>query len=221
MSKFQLDTNILIKEATNEKLLKIIEELKKNENIKKLTIQGKFGGEILKELVKIIENSKLLTEIYLESEFNSNDCKELSEYLSKNNSLVNVSFIGIQNEIIKFLPENKSIKILKIQGNKLNFKELFTLLLKNLTIHELDISFCELKDEGVMELNEFLKENKKVKKLDISKNKVTMKGIDLIIETLKNNEILKEIDISRNDVKDESAEIIVNKIVDHKQLFFF
>ena len=78
----------------------------------------------------------------------------------------------------------------------------------NIDMQELDISKCEISDDRMVAISEYLKNNDKLQKLSISHNGISNIGIIDISKTLQLNRLLQILDVSHNNISDDGAAAI-------------
>lgn len=150
---------------------KLVEELIRNESIKKLNLSLSRISNI-DEISLLIMQNKTITDLDLSS------CSLNYDNISK---------------IISALMNNTTINKLNLSNNNIqNFemKEICQLLkLSSCSLEELNLSNNCLRDDSIMDLINGLEYNTRLKYIDISSNKLTNNGINKLIIFLDNKNI--------------------------------
>ncbi|XP_065897457.1 uncharacterized protein [Dysidea avara] len=86
-------------------------------------------------------------------------------------------------------------------------------LLCKLNIKELDLSYNNITDDGVLTVCDFLKENNTLKELNMSHNKISIEGAKKIAEVIQSNTTLQKLDISYCDIPDDGVVAISRSLM--------
>ena len=122
--------------------------------------------------------------------------------------------------IVKYAVLEKQCKGLNLWRNQFKFGSLSVLchfLNDNRTLRELDLSYNQLKDEGVRMLSEVLALNTCViRDLDLSSNQITDKGAKCLAKMLTTNKRLKILALNYNDITNDGLISLAHALDDHK-----
>ena len=129
---------------------------------------------------------------------------------------------GAMLPLLDILDENTTIKKLNLasagmhdaryrskgNGNS-NARVVNSILNKNTSIEEVDLSYTGLDDDGIGELTSFLQSNKNVTSLNLSNNFFGELGAERLRSALLKNSSIKKLDVSRNALGFQSINAIV------------
>lgn len=92
--------------------------------------------------------------------------------------------------------------------------DIFSNILHDLTqITELDLSYCNISDDGVAAISEWLRTNYCLKILNLSHNRLTIRGACKIAEVFPVRRVLKKLDISYCCITRDEVKIIRDAFV--------
>ena len=141
--------------------------------------------------------------------------KEVLESVQASKALykLNISEVGIsqpddnvEEAISNLLKGNKTLHFLNLSKNAISIqgsKKIAVSCDAYTRLRILDISLCNLSNDGVTALSSYLQENVFIEELYLSGNKVTNKGIEKIALFVKQNTSLKILDVSNNHINSD------------------
>jgi Ran GTPase-activating protein (RanGAP) involved in mRNA processing and transport len=122
--------------------------------------------------------------------------------------------------ILKYAVLGKKCQGLNLWGNQFKAESIFILtniLNGNRTLRELDLSYNQLKNEGVRTLCDVLALNTCViKEIDLSSNGITDKGVEYIADMLQKNEKLRALVLNHNEITDKGLMSLADALVNEK-----
>ena len=225
LSTLKLNNNLISFYLTNEGVGIIKDAFKKNSSLKTIDLSNnkitEFNniGDCLKDNHSI--ESFTMNYVIISDQFNG-----LAEGLINKHCITSLEFgsCGLTDEdakslslIIRTCP---SLKKLALRKNFL-FKEsarLFSLELKqNKSIIHFEISWNNIRDEGIAYLNEAFIKNRTLEYIDLRSNYISEKGCYDLMCVLKENRNIKKIDLSFNNISDEFYR---SNLINYKRIRF-
>jgi Ran GTPase-activating protein (RanGAP) involved in mRNA processing and transport len=124
--------------------------------------------------------------------------------------------------VTKYAVLGKQCKGLNLWGNLFTDQSISTLasvLNKNQTLRELDLSRNHLSDKGVHIISKVLSlDNCLLKEIDLSSNKITDKGVEYIADMLRKNNTLERLSLNDNEITDHGLRLLADALTDNKKL---
>ncbi|KAJ3425351.1 rni-like superfamily protein [Anaeramoeba flamelloides] len=202
--------------STDEKIILLIEPLKKNLTVTKLIFAGnKITEKGMKALGEVLKVNQTITELILyRNKFGDKGMQALSEALKVNQTItfLNITDNQFRDEGMQALSEalkvNQTITELVLYTNEIGDKRMQALseaLKVNQTITKLNLYNNEIGDKGMQALSEALKVNQTIIFLNLSLNQFKGDGIKALCEALEKNQTILKLDLSLNKIKEEGS----------------
>jgi Ran GTPase-activating protein (RanGAP) involved in mRNA processing and transport len=227
LKKLKVNHNNITLNVTNEGLEIIKNSLEINKSLKTLDISNNKISEF-KNLGDCIQENRSIEHFIMNFVVMTDKFSGLGTGFINNNVIVclELGFCGLNDEDAKTLASIlrtcPRLKKLCLRKNYL-FSEAARLLSieleHNTSLTHLEISWNNVKDEGVNHLEKALIVNYTLEYLDIRSNYISEKGCEKVFKILNINKNLKKIDLSFNN--NISDEFYLTNIIDFKRIRFF
>lgn len=212
----------------------IIQGLQENLTLSSLNLSNNMlGGKIIEKLAVAITYSDL-RELNLGMNKISNEgCEYIALMLSGGYqgyctiikldiSYNEITTVGL-TKLMAALRINNQITYLTLKKN--DFSKGLSLgmtqfLTENITLENLDLSYCNIICDGLNGFAEGLVKNNGLKTLNLSNNLISDKGIEIICQGLSKNKVLKSLDLSSNKIKDKGGLIMASAIQENETLAY-
>ncbi|KAJ3257555.1 hypothetical protein HK103_004464 [Boothiomyces macroporosus] len=149
--------------------------------------------------------NKLLDTIYESARENDHMMKTLDIYISDVTELyVNNLQRNDRHELVN------TLRPIDSEDTRILTKS----LLKKSNLKALDLSFNDIKDNGLLYLSEYIHETETLEDLDLVNNQITTVGMVYLAKGLKANCSLRMLVLSRNDIADDGVLLLVNALQD-------
>jgi len=120
------------------------------------------------------------------------------------------------------LKEIDIVRVLNLSHHEISCKGLLNIAdvinTNNLMLMELDISYNNVFDDGMIGISEYLRKSNTIEILNLSRNNLTYIGAKLIGEAIERNETLRQLDISYNEISDDGVVAISKSVKKNNSL---
>ena len=197
----------------------LLEGLKNNHILTSLNLANNYFGEKpIRSLAEVLVETELKELNISANKIGNEGCEYISLMLSGGlNSNCSIMKINLSDneinstgisKIFAALRINSQLKQLDFRKNQLakglskNMVQCFT---ENITLELINLSYCELKCEGLVGIAEGLSKNTGIRSLYLNNNSIQDKGVEMISIGIAKNKVLKLIDLSSNKICDKGG----------------